>query len=85
MCNFTQFAFLIIAKDTYSEDLPSLFMKQVVLSFGMVSVVVVDADSKFFQIYKEICTALDIKFWPLSRGNHKGMNMERYHMFLNKA
>ena len=60
-------------------------MEQVVLSFGMVTIIVVDVDSKFLHFFKAICTALAIKLWPLSRGKHKGMSVERYHQFLNKT
>ena len=55
------------------------------LSFGKVAVVVVDADSKFLHSFKEMCKRLNISLWPLSRGNHKGMSVERYHRFLNKT
>ena len=47
-------------------------MEQVVLSFGMVAVTVVDTDIKFLGVLMAMCNALDIRFWPLSRGNHKG-------------
>ena len=85
MRGLTQFVILIIVKDTKSANFAILFMKQVVLSFDILALVVVDADSKFLLIYKEICAALDIKFWPLSRGNHKGMIVEHYHRLLNKT
>ena len=32
-----------------------------------------------------MCTALKINFWPLARGNHKGLLVERYHSYLNKT
>jgi len=32
-----------------------------------------------------MCKALNIIFWPLARGNHRGMGVERYHRFLNKT
>ena len=48
-------------------------MKQVVLSFGMVAVIVVDADSNFLHLFKEMCAVLGIRFWPILRGYHKGL------------
>ena len=60
-------------------------MEQMVFKFGMVAVVVVDADSKFLHLLKEICQALGFRFWPLSRGNHRGNSVEGYHTFLNKT
>ena len=76
---------MLSSKDTaLSENLAQLFMEQVVLSFGMVAVVVVDVDSKLLHNYKDMCATLDITCWPLSRGNHR-MSAERYHRFLNKT
>ena len=60
-------------------------MDNVVLTFGICSVVVVDSDSKFMDVFEEMCSKLNIVFWSLSRGNHKGLSVERYHRFLNKT
>ena len=60
-------------------------MEEVVLSFGMVAVVVVDSDSRLRSAFEEMCKCLKIKFWPLARGNHKGNSVEKYHRFLNKT
>ena len=60
-------------------------MESVVLSFGMVAVIVVDADSKFQGIFESLCDTLKLVFWPLARGNHKALSVERYHRFLNKT
>ena len=32
-----------------------------------------------------MCIALGFKFWALSRGNHKGNSVEKFHRFLNKT
>ena len=60
-------------------------MEQVVLNFGMVAIVVVDADSRFLSKFEAMCKILKLTFWPLSRGNHKGNLAEHYHRFLNKT
>ena len=83
MCDLTQFVISIIVDDARSEILAKLFMEQVVLSFGMVAVVVVDADGKFLSLFEKMCSALGFIFWPLARGNHKGNSVEKYHRFLN--
>ena len=85
MCDLTQFVISILVKEAVAETLAKLFMEQVVLSFGMVAVIVVDADSKFLGTFQMMCNALDIKLWPLARGNHKGLLVEKYHRFLNKT
>ena len=60
-------------------------MEQVVFTFGLVDVVVVDADSKFLGLFEDMCNRLDFIFWPLSCGNHKALGVEKYHRFLNKT
>ena len=60
-------------------------MEEVVLSFGMVTVLVVDADSGFRGAFEEICNCLQIKFCPLAHVNDKGNSIEKYHRFLNKT
>ena len=32
-----------------------------------------------------MCKALKIYLWPLSRGNHKGLSVEKYPQFLKKT
>ena len=59
-------------------------MEQVILNFGMVAVVVVDNDNRFRITFEDMCKILKLTFWPLSRGNHKGNSVERYHRFLDK-
>ena len=85
ICDLTQFLISIFVNDAISKILEKFFIEQVVLSFGMVEVVVVDADIKFFTLFKAMYVALDIEFWPLARGNHKGLSVERYRQFLNKT
>ena len=85
MCDLTQFVVFCILTDTTAAALSEIFMSQVVLSFGMVAIVVVDADSRFRSTFEAMCTMLKLTFWPLARGNHKGNSVERYHGFLNKA
>ena len=85
MCDLTQFIISSIAKSTTAESLATLFMEEVVLSFGMVAILVVDADSRFLGAFEAMCKILRITFWPLARGNHKGLGVEKFHRFLNKT
>ena len=55
MYDLTQFVISIIVSDAHSEPLGKLFMEQVVFYFGMVAVIIVDADSKFLGLFEEIC------------------------------
>ena len=51
----------------------------------MIAVLVLDTESRFRGALEEMCKCLQITFWPLARGNHKGNSVEKYHRFLNKA
>ena len=85
MCDISQFVVSSATTDITAANLAQLFMKDVVLSFGMCSVVVVDDGSTFKHVFKLMCNALSITYWCLSRGNHRGNSVERYHRFLNKT
>ena len=61
MCDLTQFVILVLANEAISENLAKLFMEQVFLFFGMVTVVDVDADRKFLHLFEAMCIAFDIK------------------------
>lgn len=85
LCDLTQFAISSVTYNITALELSQLFMSDVVLSFGMCAVVVVDAGSTFKGIFEEMCKILDITYWVLARGNHKGNGAERYHRYLNKV
>ena len=85
MCDMSQFVISSITFDTTALQLSQLFMSDVVLSFGMCAVLVVDEGSNFKSVFQEMCSILKITCWPLARGNHKGLGVEKYHRFLNKT
>lgn len=72
MCNISQFVVSSATMDITTANLAQLFMKDVVLSFGMCLVVVIDDDSSFKQVFKLMCEALAITYWYLLHGNHRG-------------
>ena len=84
MCDLTQFVVSCIRIDTRSEPMSNFFMEQVILIFVMVAAVVVDTDSRFRSTFEVMCKLLNLTFWPLSHGNHKGNSVEHYYSFLNK-
>ena len=82
LCDLTQFFIYIdITTCPSSTDLAKMFIKHVIMTFDMVAVIVVDANSLFLKDFEKMCTILCIHFWQLSQGNHKGNSSER---FLNK-
>jgi len=84
MCDFTEFIVSSLVHDPNAAVLAEIFMREVVLSFGMVAVIVVNAYNKLRGAFEEVCNNLKITFCPLMRGNHKGNIVERCHRFLKK-
>ena len=85
MCDLTQFVVSSVTSDTTAASLSQLIMENVFLKYGMSAVIVVDAANNFRGIFEQMCKILHITLWPLSRGNHHGLSVERYHRFLNKT
>ena len=84
MCYSTQFVLSNITIETHAKHLARLFTENAILSFVMVEILVVDPDSQFKIVLKDICAALRIIYWPFLGGNHKGVSIKKYHRFLNK-
>ena len=85
MFDLTQFVISVITTETHAEHLEKLFMENFLLSFGILAIFVIDTNSRFKSVFKDICVALVIIYWSIARGNHKGVIVERYHQFLNKT
>ena len=85
MCDISQFVISSPMTNINAAHLANFFMADVVLSFGMCSVVVIDDGSSFKQFFKLMCDALAITYWCLSLGNHCRNSVERYHQFLKKT
>ena len=83
MCDLTQFIVSSLTTDINASTLAQLFMSDVVLSFGMFSVVVIDHGTTFNNVFISMCEKLNVNFW--CRGNHRGKSFEYYHRFLNKT
>lgn len=65
-----------IGKRGNLKDIRKIVIAQIVFTFGMVAVVVVDANSKFLHLFEEMCKVLGFNFWPLYRGDHMGKSKE---------
>ena len=85
MCDVMQFFIYTITTETYVEHLATLFMKNFVLSFVMVAIIFIDADSRFKNLFKYMCADLGIIYCTLAHGNNKGTRVEKYHNFFDKT
>ena len=85
MCDLTQFTISSVTNCILAETLAQLFMVDVLLTFGMCSVVVIDDGSPFKGIFVTMCTKLKPNYWCLAQGNHRGNSVEKYHRYLDKT
>ena len=85
MCDITHFVASSAINDITVAYPAQMFMSAVVLTFGMCSVVVIDDVGSFKVVFIAMCEVFHIIYWCLSRGNHKGNSVERYHRFINKT
>ena len=85
MCDLTQFVISSSTTCIQSETLAQLFMVDVLLTFGVCSVVVIDDGSTFKGAFISMCTKLKINHWCLTCGNHRVNSVERCHRYLNKT
>ena len=84
MCDLMQFFVSTINTETHAEHLTKTFIENAVLLFSIVAILVDGAVSQFKNVFKDLCVSLGIIYWPLARGNHKYIFVEKYHCFLNK-
>ena len=54
MCDLTQFFVSIITMETHVKHLVKLFMKNLVLLFDIISIIIVNSDSRFMNVFKDI-------------------------------
>ena len=73
MCNLTQFVISSVTTSIDDGTLAQIFMADVVLSFGVCSIVVIKDGSTLKSFFISMCEALKIHYWCLSWGNHRGI------------
>ena len=80
VCDFTVVDQLTL-KSVYTT-----FMEDVILTFRISAVVVIDEYRKFCRVFEEAIKALKITVCKISQGNHKGICAEKYpHFFKTKC
>ena len=70
MCDLTQFIVSSPTQDIDAASLAQLFMSDVIITFGMCSIVVIDDGSTFKRVFMGMCTSLNINHWCISHSNH---------------
>ena len=85
MCDISEFVVSSPTVDLTATHLVQLFVSDIIMTFGMCSVLIIDNRRSFKGLFIIMGEALDLKYWCLSWGNHKGKSVERFHIFLNKT
>jgi len=85
MCDKTQFVIVTPTPNIHAHMLAKLFMQDVLLKVGFCATVVVDDGNSFKDSFKAMCDILNIRYHPLSKGNHQALSVECFHHYLNKA
>ena len=62
MSDLTQFIISCILTETNASALSKIFMAEVVLNFGMVAMVVVDANIRFCSMFEAMCKMPKLTF-----------------------
>ena len=85
MCDITQFLISSLYTSIDSTSLAKKIISDVILTFGVCRIVVIDDGSSFKNIFIAMCFALKIHYWCLLEVNHQGNSVEHYHRFLIMA
>ena len=80
----TAFSVVEPCKHANSTNFASALMK-IQLRFGLCHTLVLDKDSKFFAIFRDVAELLQLNIHVLSGDNHNGMLVERVTKYLNKG
>ena len=78
-----QFFCVVALSRVNTAKLARALMEGTLLKFGFCIVVIVDDDSKFMALFEAIEKALNIRLHLVSKRNHKEIDVERFHKFLN--
>jgi hypothetical protein len=85
VCDLTGFVVVVPFVKATASSFARLFCAEVLFKHGICSRVVIDDDSKFKGLFKDMCAALQLDYIVLAKGNHQGCRCERYHRFQNKV
>jgi hypothetical protein len=83
-CSMTGFASMEPIQHTNSKKIASAIMK-IQLCYGFCHTVVLNKESKFFEVFSEALDLLQINHHVLSGNNHNSMMVERVNRYLTKG
>ena len=83
-CGMSSFAACEPVRKADSTNFASALMK-IMLRYGISHTLILDKDSKFLKVFKEVVELLKLNSHVLSSENHDGMIVERINRYLNKG
>ena len=85
MCDMSQFVVVEPVTNESSATLTENDFQHVLMKFGLCHLVVIDNGTQFKGTFVAMCMDLDLNYDILAKRNHKGLTVEHFHRFLNKA
>ena len=85
MCDMSYFVVVVLVTNESSATLAENFFQHVLMKFGLCHLVIIDDGTPFKGDFVAMCIALDLNYDILAKRNHKGLTVEHFHRFLNKA
>ena len=83
-CIMTTFSICDMLNSITAKETTQSIIKRVFLVIGLPRMIIIDAGSEFAGLLKQVCDQLLIKYYTVSKGNHKAIIVERVNRYLNK-
>ena len=85
MCDMSQFVVGVPVINESSATLAENFLQHVLMKFGLCYLIIIDDGNPFKGAFVAMCTSLDLNYDILAKRNYKGLTVEHFHRFLDKA
>ena len=85
MCIMTSFVTTGEVFAITAEESARVIMTKFFCVYGIPKLIILDQDSAFKDILVSTCKLLQVKYHPVTKGNHKAILCERFHRYLNKV
>ena len=85
MFDITQYGVTVSISKCTSTIISQYFMQDVLIMFGLCHLAAIDDGTPFKSIFPAMCDCLTINHEVVTKRNHKGVSVERFHRFLNNV
>mmetsp|Transcript_14417 Transcript_14417/g.22007 ORF Transcript_14417/g.22007 Transcript_14417/m.22007 type:complete len:216 (-) Transcript_14417:1119-1766(-) len=81
----TAFAMGTFLNNTTAKEITVAAFTMFFSQTGLPRMIVIDAGSEFAGVLIQMCSTLGLKYYTVSKGNHKAVIVERFNRYLNKT